>query len=113
MRRHLPSVERGGIHILAPRGEVLSTSPVLRWKPATGATQYDVWIGPVNGSAVFETTVSEAKLALPVTLRTDTPYDLMVTDPQSTSPVEVRPGVIGFHHKLVHANRSWHRTADS
>jgi hypothetical protein len=64
----LPPLERGGVRVLAPRGEVLGGSPLLRWEPVPGATGYAVRIAPADGQPVFESKSVEAQLRLPTAL---------------------------------------------
>lgn len=57
-----PSVERGGITILLPRGTVISDQPTLRWKAVPGADSYRVQVSSETGTSVFETTTRETEL---------------------------------------------------
>ncbi len=64
----LPAVERGGVHVLAPRGAVLTSSPMLRWRSVTGAADYTVRIARPDDSSLFTATISDLSLALPAEL---------------------------------------------
>ncbi len=58
-------VERGSLVVLLPRGEVLSTRPVLQWSAIAGAERYELRVATEAGEDARTYTATTTRFALP------------------------------------------------